>query len=61
VPAAFSPSGTENGKKDKHFIVLKELTGNGAVQPDAQGDKVKEGPRVIIHRGGSTETLTLGH
>lgn len=61
VPTAFSSSEMENGKKDKHLIVLKELTGNGAVQPEAQSDKVKEGPRVIIHRGGSTETLTLGH
>lgn len=63
VPVAFSPSATENGKKDKHFIILKELTGNDAAQPEdgAKNSSAKKGPQIIVHRGGSTETLTLGH
>lgn len=63
VPTAFSSSETGNGKKDKHFIILKKLIGNEAVPPEdeAKVSKAKESPRVIVHRGGSTETLTLGH
>ncbi|MDO9422606.1 MAG: Flp pilus assembly protein CpaB [Methylobacter sp.] len=61
VQAAFSPSGLEDGGKDKHYIVLKELIQNGAVKQEAETKSGggEEEARVIVHRGSRpTETWT---
>lgn len=61
VSTAFPPAGSEAGGKDKHFIVLKELIRDGTLKQKtkAKSSGVGEGARVIVHRGSSTETLTM--
>lgn len=63
VPPALFSSGMGASKKDQHYIVLKELVSKGAGAREAEtgsGGAAKRG-QVFVHRGGSTETLTLGH
>jgi pilus assembly protein CpaB len=59
VPTAFSSSGTENGKKDKHYIIKRELVKDGDIKQNAESEssKVEQGTRVIVHMGGSSKEI----
>ena len=61
--SALSSSPSGNGKEDKHYIMLRTLTRNGTAKQKAEikssGDE--GGSRVMVHRGDSVETWTLGH
>jgi pilus assembly protein CpaB len=63
MPTALFASETGESKKDKHYIALKELIPKGESRQEAgtKSSRAAKGAQVFVHRGGSTETLTLGH
>nr|WP_031431267.1 Flp pilus assembly protein CpaB [Methylomicrobium agile] len=62
-PAALFPSAKGKNKKDKHYTVLRELIAKraGTHEAEAGSGRAAKGAQVFVHRGGSTEILTLGH
>lgn len=62
ISAAFSPLESMDGGRDKHYIEKKELVRSVMAKQEAgqQSSKDKQGAQVIIHRGSSTEILTMG-